>query len=82
MTFDRTDLAAELVGAAEIKTMYEAKVGRAVSKPYISKLMRHPLFPAPVAELAAGPIHLRQEVQAFLDLDRPQGRHLSRVKPT
>jgi hypothetical protein len=57
-----------LVMVAEIAK----RTGRSRQRAHV--LTRHPEFPAPAAELAAGKVWCWHEVQEFLSRDRPPGR--------
>jgi prophage regulatory protein len=58
----------KLAGLAEVAAL------AGVSRKRAWQLTRHPKFPAPVQELAATPVWLESDVQAFLDTPRPAGR--------
>lgn len=67
LTYDEQDrrlatpVLPELVGTAEIAEVL------GVSKSRVGQLRSNDLFPAPVAELASGPVYTRPSIQRFVD---------------
>lgn len=58
----------KLAGLAEVASL------AGVSRKRAWQLSQHKAFPKPVQVLAATPVWLERDVQAFLDKPRPSGR--------
>jgi hypothetical protein len=59
----------------DLAGLYETAEMLQVSRSRISALRHRPDFPAPVAELAAGPVWVAREIEAFADRwERQSGR--------
>jgi hypothetical protein len=66
---------ADLVGVSELASRARVKVGTVQTW-----RARHPEFPRPILDLAAGPIWAWPDVAAWLETPRPTGRP-PRIRP-
>ena len=66
-----------LAGLAEVASLASEHYGRTISRKRAWELSKHPKFPAPVQDLAMGPVWLESEVLAFFEIPRPSGRRPS-----